>query len=274
MTDFPADSLVLVTGATGGVGQLTVGALIDHKIAVRAMTRDRSKAEKMFRDRAEIVVADTRTPQTLGKAMQGVTHVICCTGTTAFPSERWAFDLPTGNGLETALAWGRLYFDRGYRGAIAQNSPQQVDDAGVKALIAAVPSSLKRFVLVSSIGIERRDQFPFVVLNAYGVLDAKAQGEAALVDSSVPYTIIRPGRLIDGPFTSYDLNTLLQATTHGKLGVVIGTGDRLNGDASRIDVAQACVACLQDTQTLNRTFELVNRGDRPDVLDWHELFAL
>lgn len=40
--------------------------------------------------------------------------------------------------------------------------------------------SLKRFVLLSSVGVTRADKFPFVILNAFGVLDAKAKGEAAV----------------------------------------------------------------------------------------------
>ena len=53
---------------------------------------------------------------------------------------------------------------------------------------------------------------PFLVLNLFGVLTFKAMGERAVVDSGIPYTILRPGRLTDGPYTSYDVNTVLRAT--------------------------------------------------------------
>ncbi len=43
-----------------------------------------------------------------------------------------------------------------------------------------------------------------------GVLRYKRDAEVYLEHSGVPYTIVRPGRLTDGPYTSYDLNTLLQ----------------------------------------------------------------
>lgn len=263
---------VLVAGATGGVGQLTVGKLIEQTIPTRAMTRVRAKAEKMFGDRVEIAIADSRTPQTLEAAMKDVTHIICCTGTTAFPSERWEFDFSGMSDLEKALAWGRLAFDAKYRDDLAQNSPKEVDSAGVQALIQAAPTSLEQFVLVSSVGISKRTKPPFSILNSFGVLDAKAEGEQALIQSGLPYTIIRPGRLIDGPFTSYDLNTLLRASTGGKKGVVVGTGDILNGDTSRIDVAHACVTALTEAQTLGKIFEVVNQGDRPRQIDWSALF--
>jgi len=80
--------------------------------------------------------------------------------------------------------------------------------------------------------------------------------------------------LIDGPFTSYDLNTLLKAKTGGKLGVVVGTGDTLSGDTSRIDVASACVECLDNPVTEGKIFELVNKGIRPSVIDWTTLLSI
>lgn len=39
------------------------------------------------------------------------------------------------------------------------------------------------------------------------------------------YYETRPGRLTDGPYTSYDLNTLLKATAGERRAVVIGQGE-------------------------------------------------
>lgn len=265
---------VLVTGATGGVGQLVVAELLERGWAVRVLTRNAAKAKQMFDGRVEVAIGDTRQANTLSDAMQGITYLICCTGTTAFPSDKWDFDIDSkSNPLQQVLDWGQIYFNTDYRRAKARNSPEQVDAEGVRNLVAAAPSDLKRFVFVSSCGVERKDQPPFSFLNAFGVLDAKQKGEAAIVQSGLPYTIIRPGRLIDGPFTSYDLNTLLQAKTDGKSGVVIKAGDTLNGQASRIDVATACVACLSSSNAENKAFELVNQGPRPAAIDWTALFA-
>lgn len=264
---------VLVAGATGGVGQLVVAQLLEQGWAVRVLTRSVEKAEQMFGHRAEIVVGDTKQPETLPAAMQDITQVICCTGSTAFPSSKWGFDGLQLQGPGQILEWARIYTDTDYRRTHAKNSPQQVDAEGVRNLVAAAPSDLQRFVFVSSCGVERKDKPPYNLLNAYGVLDAKQQGEAAILQSGLPYTIIRPGRLIDGPFTSYDLNTLLKATTDGKFGVVVGTGDRLTGQTSRIDVAAACVEALQQPAAANKTFELISQGPRPEVINWADLFA-
>ena len=242
--------LILVAGATGGVGQLVIAKLIEKNISVRALTRNKNKANQMFDNRVEIVVGDVRDPKTLTSATQDITQIICCIGTTAFPSSRWDF---------TSLFK-------------PQNTPQEVDGKGVENLVATAPKNLKRFVFVSSCGVLRKDSFPFNLLNAFGVLDAKLQGEMAIKSSGLPYTIIRPGRLIDGPYTSYDLNTLLKAKTDGKKAVVIGTGDTLNGETSRIDVANACVECLNHDSTVNKAFELVNSGDKSATTNWESLF--
>jgi uncharacterized protein YbjT (DUF2867 family) len=246
-----AKDLVLVAGATGGVGQIAVGKLLEKDFAVRVLTRDRDKAEKMFGNKVEIAIGDTLNPPTLIAAMPDIVYIVCCTGTTAFPSAKWNF---------------QSLFS-------ASNTPQKVDAEGVKNLVAAAPPNLKRFIFISSCGVLRKDKFPFKILNAFGVLDAKKQGEEAIVASGLPYTIIRPGRLIDGPYTSYDLNTLLKAKTDGKLGLVIGTGDTLTGDTSRIDLAAACVESISHPITENKIFELINKGERPPTIGWARLFA-
>ncbi|MBD0268059.1 MAG: NAD(P)H-binding protein, partial [Cyanobacteria bacterium Co-bin8] len=241
---------------------------------VRALTRSTEKVQRLFDNRVEAVVGDIRQPETLPPAMTGVGYLICATGTTAFPSQRWEIELPEGSGgLAGVIGWGRILTDATYRQQHSRNNPHIVDALGVANLVAAAPADLKRFVFISSVGIQRQKQFPFSALNAFGVLEAKQQGEQAIQQSGLPYTIIRPGRLIDGPYTSYDLNTLIQAKTQGKRGVAIGQGDTLAGDASRIDVAAACVACLQNPAAENQIFELVNQGSRPAELDWNRLFA-
>lgn len=265
---------VLVAGATGGVGQLTVAKLLEQGFNVRVLTRSIEKAQRMFDNQVEAVEGDIRQANTLPPATQGITHIICCTGTTAFPSARWDFEIPEQTkGFQRLMAWRKIYFNAEYRQAIAKNSPEKVDAEGVKHLVAAAPQDLNRFVFVSSCGIERKDKPPFSFLNAFGVLDAKQKGEETIMRSGLPYTIIRPGRLIDGPYTSYDLNTLLKATTDGKQGVVVGTGDTLSGQTSRIDVAAACVASLNRPAAANKVFELINQGSRPATIDWDALFA-
>ena len=269
-----ANKRVLVVGATGGVGQLTVAKLLEKGITVRTLTRSAEKAQKMFDNRVETATGDIRQPATLPPALQNITHIICCTGTTAFPSAKWDFDATQAvEGLGSLMEWGKIYLDSDYRRTHARNSPEQVDAEGVSNLVNVAPKDLKRFVFVSSCGILRKDKPPFSLLNGFGVLDAKQKGEEAIIRSGLPYTIIRPARLIDGPYTSYDLNTLLKAKTDGKLGVVVGTGDTLSGETSRIDVAAACAECIDNPVTEGKIFELVNQGTRPSQIDWDAVFS-
>lgn len=67
------------------------------------------------------------------------------------------------------------------------------------------------------------------------------------MQSGLPYTILRPGRLTDGPYTSYDLNTLLQATAGNRQDIQVAAKDELNGETSRI-----ALAGVQLFKTLNK----------------------
>ncbi|QHO33693.1 hypothetical protein HN51_027357 [Arachis hypogaea] len=249
----PASSkLVLVVGGSGGVGQLVVASLLQRNVKSRLILRDPEKATALFGkqdgDKLQVVKGDTRKQEDLDPSMfEGVTHVICCTGTTAFPSRRWDDD----------------------------NTPERVDWVGVKNLVSALPSSVKRVVLVSSIGVTKSNELPWSIMNLFGVLKYKKMGEDFLRSSGIPFTIIRPGRLTDGPYTSYDLNTLLKATAGERRAVLIGQGDKLVGEASRIIVAEACIQALDLEVTKNQVYEVNSvEGEGPgtDAQKWQELF--
>ena len=57
--------------------------------------------------------------------------------------------------------------------------------------------------------MERADQFPFKILNSFGVLDAKRDSEKLLFQyaDKLGYQaiVVRPGRLVGAPFTNFDL---------------------------------------------------------------------
>lgn len=180
----------------------------------------------------------------------GVDAVVCCTGTTAFPSKRWDGD----------------------------NGPEQTDYIGTKNLVEAAQAvpGLRRFVLVSSVGVDRYNSFPFVILNAFGVLKYKKMGEEVLRASGIPFTIIRPGRLTDGPYTSYDLNTLLQATSGSRQDVELSATDSLAGEASRIATAECVVQALGSATAEGAAIAISSKqGDGPgtDPAAWEALFA-
>ena len=263
------NKLILVVGATGGVGQLVVAKLLAQQYRVRILTRNPSKAQQLFAQQVEIYQGDIKDVNTITNAIDSVTDIICCVGTTAFPSSKWQLNLSSPWDYVTS------YLQPKELGKKAQNSPLQVDAQGVINLVKSCDvNQIKRFVLVSSCGVLRQNEFPYTILNLFGVLSAKKQGEDYLINSGISYTIIRPSRLIDGPFTSYDLNTLLKAKTNGEKNVVIDTGDKINGESSRIDVANACVECLTSEKTKNKAFEIINQGERKSPINWYELWNI
>ncbi|GJP37920.1 hypothetical protein CLOM_g22369 [Closterium sp. NIES-68] len=245
---------VLVVGASGGVGQLCVASLLSKSLPVRALVRSVEKAEALFADAPadliQIVSADLRQPGTISPALfTGVSAVIVCVGTTAFPSKRWDGD----------------------------NGPEQTDYIGVKNLLAALPSTLSRIIFVSSAGVERYNQLPYNILNLFGVLKYKKMAEDLVKSSGIPYTILRPGRLTDGPYTSYDLNTLLKATAGMRKAVEVRRGsDTLSGETSRVTLAECCVQALGVKEAENEVFELLSvEGEGPgsDEGAWEKILA-
>lgn len=246
---------ILVLGATGGVGQIVVAKLITQNYQVIAIVRNMEKAQKLFGNSANIKIlpGDVRKKKSLEKSLanQQIDAAISCVGTTAFPSTRW---------------WGG-------------NTPENIDYLGNQNLINVMPTNLKRFILVSSVGVEHPEEFPYKILNLFRVLDYKFKAENILKSSSLPYTIIRPGRLTDGPYTSYDLNTLINATSGNRQKIIISQGDKLLGETSRIIVAEACVEALKLDCTINQTFEIINQVGKDEIPDhdkllfWQTLFT-
>ncbi|KAI7845420.1 hypothetical protein COHA_000973 [Chlorella ohadii] len=241
---------VLVAGATGGVGQLVTAKLLDRGYKVRALSRSGDKVQQLFggAEGLSAAIADLREPSSLPAALEGVDVVVCATGTTAFPSKRW---------------------DGG-------NNPEQTDYVSVRNLVRACPPSLKRFVLTTSAGVERSGQFPFSILNLFGVLKYKRMGEQELEGSGLPYVIVRPNRLTDGPYTSYDINTLLRNTSGSRQDITLSPKDDLMGETSRIAVAEAIVQLLPLDFVEGRHFSIGSKqGDGPgqDAAKWRDLFA-
>lgn len=148
------------------------------------------------------------------------------------------------------------------------NGPEQTDRVAAGHLIDAAPQALKHVVYCTSAGVERSDSFPFALLNIFGVLKYKRESEQKLQASGRSYTIVRPSRLTDGPYTSYDLNTLLQATSGNRQRVVLSAQDDLLGEASRIAVAEMLVQALQVGAMQGRTLSMSSEaGQGPQSQD-------
>lgn len=205
---------VLVLGATGRTGRLVVEALQAEGRPVRVFVRDAATAG--FGTGVEIVTGDVRDAATLAPAMAGVAAVISALGSGE----------PSG-----------------------PNGPEAVDSQGVRNVAeAAAAAGVGHVVLVSSMGATQEDH---PLNRMFGnVLRYKLAGENALRASGVPYTIVRPGGLLDEP--------------GGRGRIVFLQGDPpMQGAIPRADVARVCVAAIGSAAAFNRTFEIVSEPGAP-----------
>jgi len=156
-------AVVLVTGATGQTGRLTVAALARKGLVVRGMVRSAESAATLPAGVAA-TVADVTQPASLAAAVKGVAVVISTLG-ARFP--------------------------------VGENGFAAVDWEGNRALIdAAKAAGVRHFILLSA-GSAGRDGFPYSwSISPY---PWKAKSEAHLRRSGMPYTIIAAGGLRDDP---------------------------------------------------------------------------
>jgi len=222
-------ALVLVAGATGRTGRQILDQLRrDPRFAIRPMARDVAAARREVGADYAWVEGDVTRPETLGPAMAGVRFVLCAIG-----------------GTERS----------------GPNSPEFVDYGGVRNLTdAARDAGVRQLVLESSMGAGSGGGVLGMLLNLLSgdALEWKSKGEAHLRGSGVPYTIVRPGGLVDEP--------------GGLTGLDLQQGDAGSGRIARADVAAVMIAALATPAALRKTFEVVSDEDAP-VDAWRNGFS-
>ncbi len=124
--------VILVAGATGGVGKRVVRRLVERNYRVRALVRDAQKAREMLGDKVELYEADITIPETLtSDLMNGISAVICCTGVRVQPVEG---DTPNREKYYQGI---KFYMPE------VVDSPEVVDYQGIKNLVQAGAQHLK-----------------------------------------------------------------------------------------------------------------------------------
>jgi len=252
---------VVIFGATGGVGQLVTKKLSardgkNYQLTIAARDAARAK-ETLDNDNIDVVelnlVGDNKaTDAELQAAIEGATGVVVSVGTTAFPTKRW---------------------DGG-------NNPKAIDMEAVTRIANAASNvdTVRRMVLLTSVGVSRTNQMPFLILNLFGVLDAKRAGEDAVKsaadEAGFSYSIVRPGRLVGGPYTNLDLANLFKIEGGAENGVDVAGGDVLLGDCKRDACAEAVVQCLENDSCVDLEFSLVSNEDTALTNDgWSSAFT-
>ena len=129
-------------------------------------------------------------------------------------------------------------------GAGASGDFEQIDGQALKQVSDRLAvGGPKRLIVVSSMGVDRPEQMPPFLGS---VLRVKAVSDAHVQASTRDVTIVRPGGL-----------TNEQGSGRVSAGSLVQ-----GGMIPREDVAAVVLACLNDTGTIGKTFEVVS-GEQP-----------
>lgn len=166
------DERILVAGGSQGVGRLVAVRALQLGASVRVFSR---RPERAGLPQAESLAGDALDPAVCKEAVACCTQVVC--------------------------ALGLLYAE----GRVLESTDRIVDGEGVIHLLrAAEAEGIRRFVLVSSLGAGASWSWlpgpvkrAFERAGAVPVLEAKGRSERALAESTLDWTILRPGYLHD-----------------------------------------------------------------------------
>jgi uncharacterized protein YbjT (DUF2867 family) len=200
---------VLIIGANGNIGKLASVMLAEQGHSVRGMVRKEEQQEHFKHENIEAVLGD------LEKDFE---HV---------------FD-----GVEAVV------FTAGSGGHTGPDKTETVDYEGaVKSIHLAEKYDVDQFIMVSSIAADTPEKGP-EGLQHY--LKAKGSADEVLMDSSLNYTILRPGALTD----------------EDGMGL-ISAKKKLNesGSIPRVDVARTITACLGNEKMYRKVFEMIEGED-------------
>jgi uncharacterized protein YbjT (DUF2867 family) len=117
--------VILVAGATGGVGKRVVQKLLTQGNKVRCLVRDIEKARSIIGNDVDLVVGDITKPETLNSlVMANIQAVVCCTAVRVQPVE--------GDTADRAKYYQGVKF---YQPEIVGDTPENVEYRGVKNLV-------------------------------------------------------------------------------------------------------------------------------------------
>ena len=159
---------ILVTGATGLVGNLAARRFISQNHTVLALVRNPERAAGLKDLGARLIQGDLEDADSLLKAAQDVDTVVHCAGLV-------------GSGRATAEDYSRVNFQ------------------GTRLLLqAARQAGVRRFVFMSTVGVYGLNMLKANVdentalRRSNGYTNSKIDAEDAVRTSGVPYVILRP----------------------------------------------------------------------------------
>ena len=151
------------------------------------------------------------------------------------------------DGIDTVI------FAAGSGGATGPDKTMMVDlDGAIKAIEAARRKEVKRFIMVSALNANRREVWSYGAENISPsgyYYAAKYYADEWLRSSGLGYTIIRPASLLNEAGTGkVDISDYTDTEVHEM-------------QVPREDVASVILACLQNDNTINTSFDLYTGQD-------------
>src|SRR5690554_4113379 len=192
----------LVIGANGQIGKLLIQMMSEQQLPVKVMLRSAEQAAEFETMGAEVIIADLEA------------------------------DLP-----DAAFAdCDKVVFTAGSGSKTGADKTILVDLWGAcKAIDKAKQHNIKQFIMVSACDAGEPEHGSKAIKH-YNI--CKHFADKHLIESHVPYTILRPGRLTDGGFTG-------KITTTRPI-------DKEQQLISRTDVAACIVQCLDHSEAINQ----------------------
>jgi uncharacterized protein YbjT (DUF2867 family) len=156
------------------------------------------------------------------------------------------FDLEREDGLAAHVSGAdAVVFAAGAGPGSGAERKLSVDQGGATKLIDACrEAGVARYVIVSAMGVERPGDWPEQMRPYY---EAKRAADAALRESGLQYTVVRPGSLTD---------------ERGSGRIEVGSPLERSGRVTRDDVAATLLAVLETPATIGVSFDVLE-GDIP-----------
>lgn len=200
---------VFVVGATGQIGKHLIDLLQNsEQHTVRAMVRKKEQAEELKSQGIDVAVA----------SLEGSVKDIA----------------------EAANGCDAIVFTAGSGGHTGLDKTLLIDlDGAAKTVEAAEQAGIKRFVIVSALQANHRENWNKEMVPYYV---AKHYADRMVETSNLDYTIIRPGGLLNDAST----------------GKVTASTNLETGSIPREDVAKTIYAALGAQQTYKKSFDLIS----------------
>ena len=203
-------SKVLTIGANGQIGRLFCQKAKDAELSIRAMVRNDEQRARFEAQGIEAVVGDLE-----------------------------------GDFFHAFDGCDRVVFTAGSGGSTGGDKTLLVDLYGaIRAIAESEARGVDHFVMVSALRAEQPLKAP-PAMRHYMV--AKLLADQRLIESSVPATVLRPGRLTD-------------EAGSGRVRTSVAAGEGF--DISRENVAGCILEALRQPSTVNRVVDLLD-GDTP-----------